>query len=260
MNKKEEKYFSEKTCKELGAYVYKLIDPRNGQVFYIGKGRNNRVFDHVYDTEKYMRDIKEEVNNNGEESQLDAVSEKIQTIMEIKNEGLDVIYVIHRHGLTDEEAFLVESTLIDDYMGLTNLQSGHGSKENGPMNAKQIEHLYCLEKIEEFDEEDKVLIIKVKGTDSDYYEQGRKWWVMNLNRAKQAKTAVIVNNGEVKCVVKIDKESWKEMDGYEKNYNGKKRYSFEGIIDEDSKYLHHLIPDKYMKKGSSNPIQYGFNN
>ena len=99
--------FSEKTCNELGAYVYKLIDPRDGKVFYIGKGRNNRVFDHVYDTAKYMREIEEE-NVDGE-SQVDVVSEKINTIMEIKKAGLDVIYVIHRHGLSDEEAFLVES-------------------------------------------------------------------------------------------------------------------------------------------------------
>ena len=248
--------FSEKTCNELGAYVYKLIDPRDGKVFYIGKGRNNRVFDHVYDTAKYMREIEEE-NVDGE-SQVDMVSEKINTIMEIKNAGLDVIYVIHRHGLSDEEAFLVESALIDDYSGLTNLQSGRGSRDKRPMNALQVEKLYNLEKIEEFDEADKVLVIKIKGNDTDYYEQGRKYWVINLDRARQAKTAVIVVNGEVKCVVNIDENSWEEMPEYPEFYSGKKRYGFKGIVDENSKYLHHLIPDKYMKKGNANPIQYGF--
>lgn len=256
MEKEKIKYFSEKTCNELGAYVYKLIDPRDGKVFYIGKGRGNRVFDHVYDAKKYMKEIEEE--NRDEESQIDEVSEKINTIMEINNAGLEVLYVIHRHGLSDEEAFLVESALIDDYNGLTNVQSGRNSKDKGPMNALQVEKLYNLDKIEEFDEEDKVLVIKIKGNDTDYYEQGRKYWVINLERAKKAKTAVIVVNGEVKCVVKIDKESWKEMPGYPENYSGKKRYGFEGTIEESSKYLHHLIPDKYMKRGSSNPIQYGF--
>ena len=248
--------FSEKTCKELGAYVYKLIDPRDGKVFYIGKGRNNRVFDHVYDTAKYMREIEEE--NVDEESQVDAVSEKINTIMEIKNAGLDVIYVIHRHGLSDEEAFLVESALIDDYSGLTNLQLGRGSKDKGPMNALQIEKLYNLEKIEEFDEEDKVLVIKIKGNVTNYYEQGRKYRVLNIDRARQAKTAVIVVNGEVKCVVNIDEYSWEEMPEYTEIYSGKKRYGFKGVVDNNSKYLHHLIPDKYMKKGNANPIQYAF--
>lgn len=248
--------FSEKTCKELGAYVYKLIDPRDGKVFYIGKGRNNRVFDHVYDPAKYMREIEEE--NVDEEIQVDANSEKINTIINIRDAGLDVIYVIHRHGLTDEEAFLVESALIDDYNGLTNLQSGRGSKDKGPMNAVQIEKLYNLEKIEEFDEEDKVLVIKIKGNVSNYYEQGRKYWTLNIDSARQAKTAVIVVNGEVKCVENIDENSWEEMPGYPEIYCGEKRYGFKGVIDDKSKYLNHLIPDKYMKKGNANPIQYAF--
>ena len=31
----------------LGIYVYRLIDPRNGQTFYVGKGKGNRVFQHM---------------------------------------------------------------------------------------------------------------------------------------------------------------------------------------------------------------------
>ena len=31
----------------LGYYVYRLIDPRNGQTFYVGKGKGNRVFSHA---------------------------------------------------------------------------------------------------------------------------------------------------------------------------------------------------------------------
>ncbi len=35
--------FSPEVAKELKYYVYRLIDPRNGQTFYVGKGKNNRV-------------------------------------------------------------------------------------------------------------------------------------------------------------------------------------------------------------------------
>ena len=28
-------------------YVYRLVDPRNGETFYVGKGTNDRVFHHA---------------------------------------------------------------------------------------------------------------------------------------------------------------------------------------------------------------------
>ncbi len=39
--------FSPEVIKELGHYVYRLIDPRNGETFYVGKGKGNRVFHHI---------------------------------------------------------------------------------------------------------------------------------------------------------------------------------------------------------------------
>lgn len=76
--------FSEEVAKELKYYVYRLIDPRNGQTFYVGKGKNNRVFAHVnqalkdYDGENYER----------EEEQDYLLATKYSTIQEIKNAGL----------------------------------------------------------------------------------------------------------------------------------------------------------------------------
>jgi hypothetical protein len=32
---------------ELNWYVYRLIDPRNGETFYVGKGQGDRIFQHV---------------------------------------------------------------------------------------------------------------------------------------------------------------------------------------------------------------------
>lgn len=40
-------HFSPEVSRKLGWYVYRLIDPRNGETFYVGKGRGNRVFAHV---------------------------------------------------------------------------------------------------------------------------------------------------------------------------------------------------------------------
>ena len=32
---------------QLKWYIYRLIDPRNGETFYVGKGRGNRIFQHA---------------------------------------------------------------------------------------------------------------------------------------------------------------------------------------------------------------------
>ncbi|MGA9628002.1 MAG: GIY-YIG nuclease family protein [Bryobacteraceae bacterium] len=39
--------FSEAVAGKLRHYVHRLIDPRNGETFYVGKGIGNRVFAHV---------------------------------------------------------------------------------------------------------------------------------------------------------------------------------------------------------------------
>ena len=45
--------------KRLNWYVYRLIDPRNGETFYVGKGRGNRIFAHVKDALSLAKDEKE---------------------------------------------------------------------------------------------------------------------------------------------------------------------------------------------------------
>ena len=39
--------FRQKVKEPLGYYVYALVDPRNSKIFYIGKGKENRVFQHA---------------------------------------------------------------------------------------------------------------------------------------------------------------------------------------------------------------------
>src|SRR5437868_3255714 len=110
--------FSANVCAQLKYYVYRLIDPRNGETFYVGKGKDNRVFMHV----------KGELGKDA-----DVLTEKLQRIREIRVEGFEVAHVIHRHGMDEKTAFEVEAALIDAYPEGSNLVSGRASDERGLM-------------------------------------------------------------------------------------------------------------------------------
>ncbi|MDE6657305.1 MAG: GIY-YIG nuclease family protein, partial [Oscillospiraceae bacterium] len=111
--------FSEKSLLELGdCYVYGLIDPRTKQIFYIGKGTGNRVFEHEQESLK-----------NPDSEKL-----KLKTIAEIKAAGLAVEKIIINWNMTKSEAFAAEAALINvlNYIGtikLTNIVAGHHSPE-----------------------------------------------------------------------------------------------------------------------------------
>jgi hypothetical protein len=137
--------FSDAVTKMLGNYVYRLVDPRNAETFYVGKGVKNRVFDHVSCALKY-------------EDDQDEVSEKIARIQEIKKSGLEVHYIIHRHDIPDSAIYEVEAALIDAFPGMTNIQSGHGSGARGPMTEKELNDKYDLPAIFDFPTEKLVLI------------------------------------------------------------------------------------------------------
>src|SRR5882724_4815938 len=108
--------FPSEVIEKLKTYVYRLIDPRNGETFYVGKGQGNRVFSHV----------RAEQNLEG-----DDLDNKIRRIREIRLAGFEVAHVIHRHGMDERTAFEVESVLMDAYPGLTNEAGGVGGNEFG---------------------------------------------------------------------------------------------------------------------------------
>jgi len=83
-------------------YIYRLIDPRNGDTFYVGKGQGNRVFEHARGQDVVERD--------------ELLSAKLERIRRIRAAGLEVGHVIHRYGLsTSALAYEVEAAVIDAY-------------------------------------------------------------------------------------------------------------------------------------------------
>lgn len=148
--------FSEKSLIALGNfYVYGLIDPRNNQLFYIGKGKDNRVFEHE----------KESINS------IDSDKLKLKTILEIKNAGLEVKKIIINSNLTEQEAFVAEASLINafNYISdtrLTNIVSGHHSSE--ALSVEDFEKINGAIPLQENDIKHKILVIKI----NQLYQKG----------------------------------------------------------------------------------------
>ena len=85
--------FKQSVKDALNYYVYALVNPINHMIFYIGKGKGNRVFQHAEDA-----------------LDEDSQSLKLDTIRKIIAQGYKVEYYILRHNLIEDVAFQLEST------------------------------------------------------------------------------------------------------------------------------------------------------
>lgn len=198
--KDEVRKFTEKSLFALGqCYVYGLIDPRNNKIFYIGKGTENRVFNHEY--ESLM---------NPESSKL-----KLSTIREIKEAGLEVKKIIINCNLTEDEAFAAEAALINAFnyvedIGLTNDVAGHHSKE--AYTVDEFERLFGAEEISEEEIKHHLFVIKVNKlykrgmTKNEIYDVVRGCWKGNypykMDRLKNVQYVLGVYNDLVIGVYK----------------------------------------------------------
>lgn len=244
--------FSTIAADGLKYYVYILIDPRNNKIFYVGKGCGNRIFQHV---------------NEAESS--DAGSDKLEIIRAIKESGKEVKYYIIRHGIeTPEEAFLVESVMIDfltfkDFSfiaNISNIQAGHHQWDKGIKTVDEIEELYDCPLVER---QHKLLCVNINNTyrtEKDIYEATRKSWRINKAKANEADFVVSEYHGVIRAIFKVNKEGWQlQHDGITSDVGrAKRRYFFEGKSVEDENilklYLNKRLPEK--KKGQQNPIWY----
>lgn len=161
--------FPQEVVEALGHYVYRLIDPRNGETFYVGRGQGNRVFAHVSGV---LKDADDSV-----------ADPKLRRINEIRALGMSVEHVIHRHGMSNASAREVEAALIDAYPGLTNMVAGSGV-DRGSAHANEIMIVYGAK---EFVLRDKLILISIANTwrERGVYGGVRGLWKMSLTRASQ---------------------------------------------------------------------------
>ncbi len=234
--------FKAEITDKLEHYVYRLLDPRNGETFYVGMGSDNRVFEHV--KENHPSD--------------DPLSCKHNRIREIEYCGFKVQHIIHRHGMDRSTALEVEAALIEAYPGLTNLMPGHGSSERGTAHVDEIVARYAAK---EAVLTDKIIEITINASslERSVYSATRAAWAVNLSNARKADYALAVNRGIVVEVFSIG--AWLPAtksnfpDVLVEDFPG--RFGFEGEIAPShirQKYLRCRMPQR--ARGAATPIRY----
>jgi hypothetical protein len=240
--------FDNLTSSKLGYYVYALINPITTKVFYIGKGIDNRVFSH-----------KSEVLEN----KSDLGSLKKNEINQILEQNLDIRHIIIRHGLAENEAFLLEAALIDYHNftseKLTNEVSGHNSSFYGIKTTEELIRQYNAPRLEDLFHN--VIIIninkqytKVKNSNDGIYEATKESWVINKNRINSIEYALSEFQGIIIGVFKIN--NWYSVET--KNNKINRRWGFNGedaTLEVKELYLNKSIAH-IKKPGAANPIRY----
>ena len=251
--------FSPEVIEKLRHYVYRLVDPRNGQTFYVGEGCGNRVFAHAnavdmgFYTSSSATDQDEITDDNDDPA-------KIKKIIEIKRTGLPIIHIIQRWGMDQKTAFEVESAFID-YFGLqslTNIVKGHNS-DRGMRWTDELELEFTAPEFIDYPNSPKYILIKIKdywlnqnggNNPEGIYKTVRGNWRLKASTANKYPYVLAVRYGIVVGVYKIDKNGWQQC-------ADSNRIFFDGQeAEEEIKawFLGKRIPERFKKR--QNPASY----
>ena len=220
--------FPQNIISKLGYYVYIYIDPRNNEIFYVGKGKGNRCFSHLSDTDS---------------------SEKVKRIKAIKQDMKEPLIELLIHGVTEDVALKVEASTIDilNVKKLTNKVKGHASSEIGRMSLEKIVSIYNPEKADIIEPS---LLIKINQTFSysltsnELYDATRQFWRVGKDRDK-VEFAFAVFDGTIQEVYKV--VSWHKAGTTfsSRTTTKEERWEFVGQIADKN------IRDKYLYKDVS---------
>jgi hypothetical protein len=234
-------------CERLGFYVYVYVDPRDGEVFYVGKGQGDRALAHLSD---------------GSESR------KAQRIAAILAAGYAPQIDVLVHGLpTEEAAYRVEAAAIDLF-GLSRLTNEVRGMESGRLGRMQLQELINLYAAVPVEVTHPAILVRVNRlyrygmTPEHLYEITRGVWKLCVRRI-MAKYALAIFHGVVREVFRID--SWHPAGSTHYRFRAGEslqrqgRWEFVGEIAEETVRAMHRgrsVQERYFKQGLQSPVVY----
>lgn len=231
--------FPHEVAEAIGFYVYALRDPRDRQVFYIGKGQGGRVLAHV-------REAGANITNE---------RAKLKRIRDIEASGHHVEHLFVRTHLNSEEALTVEQAVVDAYRAsgvpLTNLVSGHDSSIYGLASVQTVIAEFSALPAPGSSEPTLLFVINKSwrrdmGEDDIYFYTSGHWLVGADARAK-ARYAFGVAHGIVRGAYRI--ESWfpSELEGEDR------RWGFRGVPAAEMAHFIGTSVRRFSLEGKQNP-------
>lgn len=241
--------FSAKVIEQLKWYVYLYTDPRDDEVFYVGKGTGNRAFAHL---------------------RAQRSSDKSDRLAELSKLGVTPRIEVLKYGLTEEQAYIVEGAVIDllGVESLTNAVRGHWSRYG---NRDEVGEVAALLDAPEADFAHPCILININRsyrpgmTPQQLYDLTRSAWRVGKQR-RLADYAMSVYRGVVREVYRIaawvpdgTTLRWIDSGHRKKEVEAvRDRWEFVGTVAEEAvrqSYVGKSVKE-YFPQGSQNPIRY----
>jgi len=232
-------------ARKLGYYVYVLVSPLDGRVFYVGKGKGKRALSHLQDTGRSRKTaILKQIQRAGKAAQIEVIA----------------------HGLkTADTALRIEAAVIDalGLPALTNEVRGWGSRRFGRLPLSEVIALYRRKRVRI---REPAILIRINElyrggmNETELYDATRGIWKVGQERVK-AKYAFAVFEGVIREVYEISQWLHAGSTLSSRNPRGLRssdRWEFVGRLAPEllrRRYINRYVGQEF-KQGNQNPIRY----